>query len=476
MTHHIDLALQGGGSHGAITWGVLERLLEEPRLAFDGISGTSAGAMNAAVLASGMHEGGRQQAQAKLERFWRAVSVAAMSSPIQRDLWSRLSGQWSLDHSPAYLFFEQLSRLYSPYELNPLGINPLRDLLLREIDFAPVNACAAPRLFITATQVKTGRPRVFRSGEITVDVLLASAALPFLFHAVMIEGEAYWDGGYSGNPALLPLLNECEARDLVLVQINPWQRDQTPRRARDIINRLNEITFNNSLLHELRTLELLSRSPEQPGLSGLRLHAIEGDDEVTALSASSKLNGEWAYLEALRRLGWERAERWLQKSWEHLGVSSSFSAAPLLDPALLGGRPAAPTCSVPVPTQPSATAAPKAAKKTSAHTLGNTRARVNKQAAANAQTTPPTKLGSAAKSNIELEPVLRKPVVANAVMQQLAASIGALGRTRARAAPVASAKKPVSKSPAKNGKGPTQVGKSSAKSLKTTKPKAQARG
>lgn len=474
MTHHIDLALQGGGSHGAITWGVLERLLEEPRLAFDGISGTSAGAMNAAVLASGMHEGGRQGAQTKLERFWRAVSVAAMSSPIQRDLWTRLSGQWSLDHSPAYLFFEQLSRLYSPYELNPLGINPLRDLLLREIDFAPVNACAAPRLFITATQVRTGRPRVFRSGEITVDVLLASAALPFLFHAVMIDGEAYWDGGYSGNPALLPLLNECEARDLVLVQINPWQREQAPRRARDIINRLNEITFNNSLLHELRTLELLSRSPEQPGLTGLRLHAIEGDDEVASLSASSKLNGEWAYLETLRQLGHQRAERWLQKHWHDLGVHSSFSAAPLLDAALLG-RCAPPIDLISSPAiaqQPTASNRPAAASQPGSNP---------RRPAARRTSAKASQPGANTETDPESETVLQKPAVANAVMQQLAASIGALGpkRTRVTAAPAAQKAAPA---PFKTTATPARAKQSRAaksppaKPIRAAKPKVRARG
>ncbi|MFO7568185.1 MAG: patatin-like phospholipase family protein, partial [Smithellaceae bacterium] len=192
----IDLALQGGGSHGALTWGVLERLLEEPKLHIEGVSGTSAGAMNAVVLADGLEAGGPEAARNALARFWKAVSKAAAGNPIQRNLWARMSGDWSLEKSPWYHFFDHLTRLFSPYELNPLNINPLRDLLAETVDFDRVNRCSAIKVYVTATNVRSGRPRVFRQPDLSVDAVMASAALPFIFQAVEIGGEAYWDGGY----------------------------------------------------------------------------------------------------------------------------------------------------------------------------------------------------------------------------------------------------------------------------------------
>lgn len=325
----IELALQGGGAHGALTWGVLERLLEEPDLHIEGVSGTSAGAMNAVVLADGLEAGGPEAARAALERFWRGVSEAARTSPIQRDLWSRLTGQWGLDSSPGYLFLDHLSRVFSPYELNPLDINPLRTLVSDLVDFDRVNRCAALKVFVTATNVRTGRPKIFRQPALGVDPVMASAALPMMFQAVEIDGEAYWDGGFTGNPALFPLVDECDARDLVLVQINPFQRPEVPRKARDIINRLNEITFNASLLKELRAIMLLrdlirAEGLEQERYRDMRLHRIHGDEELLALDASSKLNAEWAYLCHLRDLGRSRAEHWLQRHWQDLGERSSF--------------------------------------------------------------------------------------------------------------------------------------------------------
>jgi NTE family protein len=332
----IELALQGGGAHGALTWGVLERLLEEPGLRIEGISGTSAGAMNAVVLADGLEKGGRDAACAALEQFWKTVSNAALASPIQRDLWARINGHWSLDRSPAYLFFDHLTRVFSPYELNPLDLNPLRDLLARTVDFDCVNRCTAVKLFVTATNVRTGRPRVFRQPALSVETVMASAALPFLFRAVEIGGEAYWDGGYMGNPALFPLVDDCDARDLVLVQINPFYRPDVPRTAREIINRVNEITFNASLLKELRAIMLLRELIEAEGLEreryrDMRLHRIHADEDLLDLDASSKLNAEWAYLCHLRDLGRRRTERWLKRHWADLGERSSFELDWLLE-------------------------------------------------------------------------------------------------------------------------------------------------
>src|SRR5690606_1178039 len=193
----INLALQGGGSHGALTWGVVDRLLEDGRLSIGAISGTSAGAMNAVVLADGLERGGPEGAREQLRSFWKAVSDAARFSPIRRSPWDRLSGRYSLDHSPGYLFMESLSRVFSPYELNPMNLNPLRDLLIEQVDFDNVNRCRGMEVYVTATNVRTGRPRIFARGDVTVDSVLASACLPQMFPAVEIGGEAYWDGGFA---------------------------------------------------------------------------------------------------------------------------------------------------------------------------------------------------------------------------------------------------------------------------------------
>ena len=223
----VDLALQGGGSHGAFTWGVLDRLLEEPWMEVEAISGTSAGAMNAAVFAHGMAAGGREAARAALEDFWRRVSRAARFSPFQRSPLDRLTGNWSLDNSPGFIAMDLMARLVSPYALG--GSNPLRDILSEVIDFDRL-ASGPVKLFITATSVRTGRGRVFRKHEVTPDVLLASACLPTMFQAVEIDGEPYWDGGFSGNPTLTPLVRECDSQDTFLVQINPAER-RRPRAA-----------------------------------------------------------------------------------------------------------------------------------------------------------------------------------------------------------------------------------------------------
>lgn len=335
----IELALQGGGAHGAVTWGVLERLLEEPELHIEGVSGTSAGAMNAVVLADGLEAGGPDMARTKLEQFWRAVSEGAKTSPIQRDIWARISGNWSLETSPSYLFFDHLSRLFSPYELNPLNLNPLRDLVAKLVDFDCVNRCSAVKVFVTATNVRSGRPKIFRQPELTVDAVMASAALPFMFQAVEIAGEAYWDGGYAGNPALFPLVDECAARDLVLVQINPFNRPDVPRTARDIINRLNEITFNTSLLKEMRAIMLLrdlieAESLEHERYRDMRLHRIHGDEDLVDLKASSKVNAEWPYLIHLRELGRSRTDRWLKEHWRDLGERSTFDLDWMLEDSI----------------------------------------------------------------------------------------------------------------------------------------------
>jgi NTE family protein len=237
----VSLALQGGGAHGAFTWGVLDRLLEDPRIAIEAVSGTSAGAMNAAALAAGYVQNGKQGARQALDRFWISASARAIFSPLQRTLADRFLGRWNLDHAPAYLWFNLLGRLVSPYQINPLNHHPLRDILANQIDMEAVRACRALRLFVTATNVRTGRARVFDQDELSLDALLASACLPHLYQAVEIDGDQYWDGGYMGNPAIWPLIYGCTTPDVVLVQINPLLRDGVPRTSLEIDNRMNEI-------------------------------------------------------------------------------------------------------------------------------------------------------------------------------------------------------------------------------------------
>jgi NTE family protein len=329
----IDLALQGGGSHGAFTWGVLDRLLEEPWLRIAGISGTSAGAMNAAVLADGWAQGEADGARAALERFWRRVSRAAAFSPLQRSPVDRLMGRWTLDTSPGYVFMDLMSRVLSPYALNPLDFNPLRRILAESVDCDRLTHSQI-KLFITATSVRTGRGRIFRNDEINADVLLASACLPTMFRAVEIDGEPYWDGGFTGNPTITPLVRETEAHDSILVQINPRERSDTPRTAQDILNRLNEISFNSPLMKELRMIALL-RQVADPGTgegarwAQMRTHRIM-TDMLAQFGASSKLNAEWAFIAMLRTEGRRAASEFLDANGKDLGKRSTADLDALL--------------------------------------------------------------------------------------------------------------------------------------------------
>src|ERR1700736_2330769 len=329
----VDLALQGGGSHGAFTWGVLDRLIEEPWLRIAAISGPSAGAMTAAVVADGWTEGGAEGARAALETYWRRVSRAAAFSPMQRSPLDRLMGRWTLDTSPAYVAMALMARVLSPYDLNPLGLNPLRDILTDSINFGRL-ARAPIRLFITATNVRTGRGRIFRNAEITADALLASACLPPMFQAIEIDGDPYWDGGYAGNPTLTPLVRESDAHDIILVQINPRERPDRPRTANEVLNRLNEISFNSPLMKELRMMALL-REVADPGhgegarWAGMRTHRIMSD-ALADFGASSKLNAEWEFVSLLKQEGRKSAEAFLAAHGAEVGKRSTADFDALL--------------------------------------------------------------------------------------------------------------------------------------------------
>jgi NTE family protein len=330
----IDLALQGGGAHGAFTWGVLDRLLEEPRLRIEGISGTSAGAMNAAVLVDGYAQGGPEGAREALETFWKRVSRAAMYSPFRRSPLDVLLGRWTLDYSPVFVAADMMARLLSPYDLSPAGANPLREILASCVDFIRLSQSSI-ELFVTATNVQTGRGRVFRNNEVTPDVLLASACLPTLFQAVEIDGGLYWDGGYSGNPTITPLIRECSSSDTILVQINPVERTTSPRAAREILNRLNEVSFNAVLLKELRMIALLRQVGHEGGSeaakwAAMRMHRVTSD-LMTSLGSSSKLNAEWDFLVMLRDEGRRHAEEFLARHGADLGRRSSLDLDQLLE-------------------------------------------------------------------------------------------------------------------------------------------------
>jgi NTE family protein len=314
---------------------VIDRLLEEPWLRVEAVSGTSAGAMNAALIAHGWRVGGAHGARETLDHFWRQVAQAAVFSPLQRSPIDRLMGRWSMGHAPAYVAMDLVSRLFSPYNLNPFEFNPLRGILAKIVDFDRL-AVSPVKVFVTATNVHTGRGRVFRSAEITPDVLLASACLPTLFQAVEIDGEPYWDGGFTGNPTITPLVLESDAVDILLVQINPLERAETPRSAAEILNRMNEVSFNSPLMKELRMIAVL-RQVANPG-SGegarwarMRMHRIM-TDELSHLDASSKLNAEWVFLSLLRDEGRRAASAFLETRGGDVGKRSSLDLSALLDP------------------------------------------------------------------------------------------------------------------------------------------------
>jgi NTE family protein len=330
QTKTINLALQGGGAHGAFTWGVLERLLEDERIAFDGISATSAGAMNAVVLAYGLAEGGREGARKALANFWRRVSHAAALGPLQPTPIDRMLGNRALDWSPAFVMFDLMTRLLSPYQLNPGNYNPLREVLLQSVDFEVLRTARCPvKLFLSATNVRSGKIRVFDNAAVSADAVLASGCLPFIFQTVEIEGEHYWDGGYMGNPAIYPLIYNCDSADVVIVHINPMERQDLPRTAGEILNRINEISFNSSLMREMRAINFVTGliDDEVTCTNSLRrvlIHAIADEEVMTKLGVTSKLNADWEFLTYLRDAGRASAEAWIRANFDDLGVRSTI--------------------------------------------------------------------------------------------------------------------------------------------------------
>jgi NTE family protein len=325
----INLALQGGGAHGAFTWGALDQLLEDGRFQIEGISGTSAGAINAIMLADGLNRGGADEARKRLADFWRAVSVDGHLPDLQRAVVERLFPFVPRDG----LWLSPLSRFLSPYDLNPLNINPLKELVERFVDFEALRRQHGPELFISATNVHNGELRIFTRDQITPEAVMASACLPLLFRAVEIDGVSYWDGGYSANPAITPFLRATSAEDVLLVQINPRERRKTPTRTPEIMTRLNEINFNASLLSELRGVAFVNRLVDEGRLPRglgpsefrrLRMHRILMEELGETTRAPSTLTTDYQTFEMLHKLGQRATRRFLDSHFADIGRRSTI--------------------------------------------------------------------------------------------------------------------------------------------------------
>lgn len=328
----LNLALQGGGAHGAYTWGILDRLLEDGRVCFEGVTATSAGSVNAVALAYGLQMGGGETAREKLHDVWGQVAEQGkMFSPIKKLPWEYFMFGSSSENTLSFTLFEMMTRVVSPYQFNPINFNPLRTVLEKTIDFEALQTCNSIKIFITATNVRTGTSKVFGNEDMNVDVVLASACLPFLFQAVEIGGENYWDGGYMGNPSLWPLAYHTRARDILILYINPIKRDSLPMQAHDIMNRINEISFNSSLLKELRAISFVEKLIDRKMLKdefmgefkSQHIHAIGAEGGICDLSVASKFNTDWEFLTFLRDAGREQASEWLEENFHAIGKTST---------------------------------------------------------------------------------------------------------------------------------------------------------
>ncbi|NNE40045.1 MAG: patatin-like phospholipase family protein [Marinicaulis sp.] len=336
----INLAFQGGGSHGAVTWGVADRLLEDGHLQIDAISGTSAGAVNAAAVAYGLHIGGCDGAKESLDQLWRTISEKGkIFSPVRGNPFASLFGGEDYMNAVTYQMFDAMTRTFSPYQLNPLGFNPLREVLEECIDFESLRHCDVTKLFLSATNVKSGKVHVFETGEVSADVVLASACLPFLFQAIEIDGEHYWDGGYMGNPVLFPFFYEAESQDIVIVHVNPIERDEVPKTSSEIMNRVNEISFNSSLMRELRAVNFVHRLLDdgwlkdeyRDRLRDIRIHSIRSDNALVDYTISSKFRTDWTFLTELRDKGRAIADEWLGGNFHSIGKKSSVDLKEMFD-------------------------------------------------------------------------------------------------------------------------------------------------
>lgn len=334
----INIALQGGGAFGALTWGVLDRLLEDGRIKFDAVSATSAGAMNAILLAQGLATGDANTARELLSRFWKMVSEASEQlNPIRRTpLEAALN--ISTEHSASYLFFDTLTHLFSPNQLNPLNINPLRDILEKMIDFDAIKSSNKLKLFISATNVQTGKIKVFQNQELSIDAVMASACLPTLFPAVKVGEEYFWDGGYMGNPAFFPLFYHSDCRDILIVHILPIYRHALPETQSEILNRINEVSFNSSLMREMRAIAFVNRildndwlkDEQKHQIKRVYMHAIRMDKLLQSATFADTLNASWSGISHLFNQGRQHASVWLDENFLHIGKKTTIDMSEYL--------------------------------------------------------------------------------------------------------------------------------------------------
>jgi len=326
MPKIVNLALQGGGSHGAFTWGALDRLLEEEALHFEGITGTSAGAVNAVVLADGLAAGGREGARDALRVYWQKVSALSARGIFRPSFIDKGNPDFGLEYSPGFWFLEPMTYFASPYQMNPLNLNPFKDLLAEAINFERVRQQTEVKLFLSATNVQTAKVKIFAGREFRVEHVLASTCLPLLMQAVEVDGEYYWDGSYAGNPAIYPLVYECETRDILMVHITPAERPGVPTTSPAIMNRMQEISFNTSLIREMRTIASYNKLIEQGRMEGgkrMLMHVIEAEEFIRAFSWSSRLNADWDFLLHLHSMGRAQADQWLKANFDRLGIEST---------------------------------------------------------------------------------------------------------------------------------------------------------
>jgi NTE family protein len=326
----VALALQGGGAHGAFTWGVLDRLLETDEIVADAMCGTSAGAINAVVCAYGLHKGGPRKAKELLDQLWKKIALSG-SFFFKPSGWDKFMSGGDIYNSPGYIWFNTMSQFLSPYNFNPFNYNPLRDILNDLVDFKELHAYNTKKLFVCATNVKTNRAKIFTNEELSVDAVLASACLPFLFQAVEINGEHYWDGGYLGNPPIFTIITNTKVRDILLIKINSINIKNVPTSARDIADRVNEISFNSSLINEMKMIHYrneLIRSGVLKKDDGINreifIHTISGYNDLGNLNQSSKMNTSFDFLLELKNKGRAAAEQWLNKEFKEVGVHSTF--------------------------------------------------------------------------------------------------------------------------------------------------------
>lgn len=330
---HINLALQGGGAHGAFTWGILDKFLELDLFTIEGISATSAGSMNAVVLAQGLMNDGNEGARKLLHEFWHALSDYAkwfgIGAPTPADFFL----QPYLKMPASFYAFTSVINLYSPYEFNPFNYHPIREILQGIVDIEKIKKHSKIKLFICATNVKTGKIRIFKEPELTIDAILASACLPKLFQAVEVNGEFYWDGGYLGNPAIFPLIYNTEARDILILHVVPIVREHIPHTVTEIDSRLREVSFNSSLMREMRAVAFVTKLIDQgwikeeyvDRLKKLRMHALRADHDLSQYPLASVFTPDWDFLLELRNLGRQAAEVWIKENYEAIGKHATIN-------------------------------------------------------------------------------------------------------------------------------------------------------